>query len=80
MTVPGAIVDLPYRFVDDDWKADPLSWSRRQQNAGLSGQSAGDTRGGRTDQPVYQSDADRIAAEAFDPEEQCLTCLGIDPS
>ena len=28
MTEPGSIHDLPFRFVDDDWKAEPMSWLR----------------------------------------------------
>lgn len=64
MTVPGAVADLDFRFVDDDWKASPLSWSRKRQDGGLAGQNGGDTRTGRSDQPVYQSDDDRLAAES----------------
>jgi hypothetical protein len=77
MTEPGTIVDLPWRWRDDDWKADPLSWSRRRQDAGQTRTTAGDTRNPRSDQPRYQSDDDRAAAEATPFEDQCLVCLGI---
>ncbi|MEM9893576.1 MAG: hypothetical protein AAF962_22200 [Actinomycetota bacterium] len=78
MTAPGSIHDLPYRYIDDDWKRDPLSWSRRQQDEGRSGSSAGDTRTGRRAEPVYQSEADREAAASTDWADQCLSCLGVD--
>lgn len=75
---PGSFVELPYRWRDDDWKVDPLSWSRRRQESGRSGRSSGgDTRTGRTDNPVYQSEDDRTAAEAMDFEQQCRSCLGL---
>lgn len=77
LSVPGGIVDLPYRYVDDDWKAMPLSWSRKRQDRGSTGSSSGDSRTGRTKEPVYQNDADRAAAEDVDWDEQCLSCLGI---
>jgi hypothetical protein len=74
---PGTIVDLVYRWRDDAWKADPLSWSRRRQNEDRTGTSAGDTRTARSEQPRWQSEDDRMAAEAVDWDEQCLVCLGI---
>lgn len=76
---PGTIVDLPWRWRDDDWKADPLSWSRKRQSSGqTSSRSGGDTRTARSDEPRYQNDADRAAAEAQARDDQCLVCLGID--
>ncbi len=78
ITEPGAIVELPYRFIDDDWKANPLGWSRKRQSSGSSGKSSGDSRTGRSAEPVYQNDDDRIAAEAVDWDEQCLACIGLD--
>jgi hypothetical protein len=60
---PGAIVDLPYRFVDDAWKADPLGWSRQRQQAGTTAQPAGDTRQPRSAEPQYQTPADKEAAD-----------------
>ena len=51
ITEPGTIVDLPYQWEQDgDWK-----------NAENNDKS--DTRSPRGDEPVYQTDADRIAAE-----------------
>lgn len=77
MTAPGTIHDLPYRFIDDEWKTNPLGWSRKRQDAGRSGSSSGDSRTGRSDEPVYQSDDDRRAAEAVDWDDQCLECIGL---
>lgn len=79
MTEPGSIVDLPFRWIDDDWKAAPLSWSRSAQDRGLSGTDAGDTRTVRNPEPVYHDDADRVAAEAVAWEDQCQVCIGLDP-
>lgn len=75
--VGGTIVDLPWRWRDDDWKVDPLSWSRKRQDSGQTKTSGGDTRTGRSPEPRYQNDDDRLAAEARSDEEQCLVCLGI---
>lgn len=74
---PGTIVDLDHRWQDDDWKADPLSWSRRRQDNGQTRKPAGDTRTGRSADPVYQSDADRAAADAVAWDDQCLVCVGL---
>ena len=79
MTEPGSIHDLPYRYVDDDWKAQPLGWSRKRQDSGRSRSSSGDSRTDRSDQPVYQNDDDRQAAEAIGHTEQCLSCIGLPP-
>lgn len=88
ITEPGTIVDLPYRYVDDDWKADPLGWSRKRQDAartGGSGSSAGSGSGGgdsrtpRSPTPVWQTDDDRLAAEAVPWEDQCRVCIGLPP-
>jgi hypothetical protein len=75
ITEPGAIVDLPFRYVDDEWKANPLGWSRKRQDGGQSGQSSGDSRTSRSDAPVYQNDADRAVAEATDWDDQCRVCI-----
>lgn len=61
---PGRIVDLDLRWHDDDWKTAPLSWSRRQEDAGKSGSDAGDTRTGRSEEPQWQSPADQAAAHS----------------
>ncbi|MDH3294926.1 MAG: hypothetical protein OER95_11475 [Acidimicrobiia bacterium] len=74
---PGGIVDLPFRWIDDDWKASPLSWTRRAQDGGSSGHNAGDTRTARSDQPYYHDEADREAAEQTPWENQSLVCLGL---
>jgi hypothetical protein len=78
LTSPG-IVDLPYRYVDDDWKASPLSWSRRRQDDGRSSTSAGDTRTARSPEPQYQGEDDRAAAEAVTWDDQCQVCVGLEP-
>lgn len=79
MTEPGLIVDLPYRYIDDGWKSNPLSWSRRRQSSGTSATPTGDTRTHRSAKPQYQNDDDRTAAQAVDRDEQCLVCLGLEP-
>ncbi|MEZ5375768.1 MAG: hypothetical protein R2733_04590 [Acidimicrobiales bacterium] len=62
----GSIVDSGYRWPNDDWRADPLSWSRKREDAGdaPSDRPSGDTRTERSDEPQYQNKADRLAAEA----------------
>ena len=77
LTKPG-VVDLPYRYVDDDWKANPLGWSRKRQSSGSASKRSGDSRTGRSSEPQYQSDADRQAAEAVAWDDQCLVCVGLD--
>ena len=79
MTEPGEIIDLPYRYIDDDWKASPLSWSRKRQDGGPSVEPSGDTRTGRSSEPQYQTADDQAAAKSVDWDEQCLVCLGISP-
>jgi len=74
---PGRIVDLPFRWVDDEWKASPLSWSRSAQDGGTSGADAGDTRTIRSDEPIYHNEADRVAATDTPWDEQCQVCLGL---
>lgn len=80
ITEPGEFVTLPYRWADDDWKANPLSWSRKAQSAGESGNDVGDTRTGRSKEPVYQMAADEELAAKLTYEEHCLSCLGIGSS
>ncbi len=77
ITVPGTIVDLPYRYVDDEWKANPLGWSRKRQDGGQARQSSGDSRTARSETPVWQSDDDRLAAEAVSWDDQCRVCIGL---
>lgn len=82
MTEPG-FAELDYRYIDDDWKVDPLSWSRKQQDnkqseaAGNSEKKGGDTRTGRSAEPVWQHEDDAAAASAVDWDEQCLVCIGL---
>ena len=88
MSEPG-LVTLNYRWVDDNWKQDPLSWTRQRQDAGstksadtpqVGGSGAspgGDTRTPRSDQPAYQFEADQEAALGSPFEQQCLVCIGI---
>lgn len=80
ITEPGTIIDLPVRYIDDDWKAEPLSWSRKRQDGGGTRPGApkgGDTRTARSETPVYQTPDDREAAEAVAWEEQCRVCIGL---
>ena len=86
MTEPGSVHQLDLRFVDDDWKAEPLSWSRKRQNAKgaasvvrASGDKPADTRTPRSDEPVYQTQDDAAAAAQVDWETQCLACIGLAP-
>jgi hypothetical protein len=79
MTEPGTIDQLDFTFVDDDWKADPLSWSRKRQSAGQTRTRGGDSRTGRSAQPVFQDEADAAAAEGISWDEQCLVCIGLQP-
>jgi len=84
MTTPGTIDELDLRWWHDDWKSAPLSWSRRRDGAsgpgGAAREPAGDSRTARSPAPQYQSDDDRLAAEAVDWDEQCRTCLGLPAS
>lgn len=72
-TGPGTIVDLPYRWHDDAWRANPLSWSRSNTDGG----DGGDTRSPRSTEPRYQTEDDRAAAEARSHDEQCRVCIGL---
>ncbi len=86
MTEPGSVHHLDLRYIDDDWKAAPLSWSRKRQNAkdsapvaAASGDKPGDTRTPRSAEPVYQTADDAAAAALVDWETQCLACIGLVP-
>lgn len=74
-----AIHDLDYSYIDDGWKAEPLSWSRKRQQAGATKASkgGGDSRTGRSKQPVWQSSDDEAAAAEVDWDDQCLVCIGL---
>ncbi len=66
----GTVTDSGYRWPTDEWRDDPLGWSRGREDRGFakptrsaaSGKVA-DTRTERSDEPQYQSDDDRRAAE-----------------
>ncbi len=80
----GTIVPLPYRWSDDEWKTDALAWSRHRQDLGDTGRPPGsapsDTRTERNPEPQYQSEDDSRLADATDWGDQCLVCVGIEPS
>jgi hypothetical protein len=78
MADPGTIVDLGVRWVDDDWKAAPLSW--RRTTRARRPRQGDDTRSPRHPEPQYQSDDDRRLAEARSYQEQCLVCIGLPAS
>ncbi len=64
----GSITDSGYRWPNDDWRADPLGWSRRREDgattaAAKPADAKADTRTERSDEPQYQHPADREAAE-----------------
>jgi len=82
MTEPGEIVDLDLRWHRDDWKSDPLGWTRRsdggaEQSTRQDGGQA-DTRTERSPEPQYQTAADRDAAASSGWDEHCRTCIGLD--
>ncbi len=88
LTTPGHVIDLPYRWIDDRWKADPLSWSRSAQEAGSGPDGShfgarpvtrSDTRNERRSEPQYQLEDDRDTADAVSWDEQCRVCLGLAP-
>ncbi len=82
ITESGTIVPLPYRWSDDEWKTDALSWSRRKQDLGDPGRPPGtapdDTRTERNPQPQYQTDEDARLAAATAWDDQCLVCVGLE--
>jgi hypothetical protein len=83
-TVPGTIVDLAYRWSDDDsWKVDPLggrrSAGREGQGSADSSAESRDTRTERFPTPQYQTEQDRALAAQRSADDQCLVCVGIQP-
>jgi hypothetical protein len=70
-TEPSAIVDLRRVWSDDrSWKEHPLS----------SGAAKGDGRAARSPLPAYQTEEDRVQAEArHAPGARCGACVGADP-
>jgi hypothetical protein len=76
MTEPGSVHQLDLRFVDDDWKAEPLSWSRKRQSA----KGAAPIVRGSGDKPAdSRTQDDEAAAAQVDWETQCLACIGLAP-
>jgi hypothetical protein len=59
LTVPGSIKMLPFRWDDEDWKRTAMM--------------DGDTRVARHDTPQYQTEEDRIRAEA-NAAVRCEVC------
>lgn len=86
-TSPGTIVDLDYRWSDNDsWKQDPMG-ARRGSKSGIGdgapaddGEARQDTRIGRSPTPVYQTPDDEQLAASRSSADQCLVCVGIDPA
>lgn len=62
LTVPGSIKTLPFRWDDEDWKRTTMM--------------EGDTRVARYDTPQYQTEEDRLRAEA----NAAMTCEGCEVS
>lgn len=73
-TEPGVAVHLPYRWHDDAWRANPLSWSRDNPTAA----DRGDTRTARSAEPQYQTTEDQRLAATRSRLTQCRTCIGLD--
>ncbi len=72
LTQPGQVAMLPYEWADDDaWKDAVMRPSRR------SG-AHDDSRVERVAQPQYQSDTDRVLAEAALASGGCTTCVWLD--
>lgn len=68
---PGSIVELKYRWSDDD------AWKDRVMRTGSdSGESANDNRVERLPTPQYQCEGDRELAEAAGT---CPTCVFVEP-
>ncbi len=59
---PGRLIPLPLHWHEQAWKERPMSWSRKQADAGRSGSDDGDTRTTRSDQPQWQHPEDEAAA------------------
>ena len=70
---PGEIITLPHRWSDDDsWKDHAM-----RPKPSSDGQ-AGDDRVARFDQPQYQSEADRAAAQANLAAGECPGCVFLE--
>ena len=74
---PGVIVDLPYRWADDDdWKDGVMRPAATPDADGGAGPT--DDRVERFDSPQYQSAQDARAAAHAHPDDSCRVCAGID--
>jgi hypothetical protein len=72
---PGQILDLPFAWADDDaWKDSVL----RPATAGATSGAGGDQRTQRRSEPAWQSDDDRVAAEARHAGGACGECVGAE--
>ncbi len=68
---PGAIVDLPFQWADDDgWKDSVMRPA--------PGADWVDDRSERFPDPQFQSELDRVAADESHAGEDCAVCAGID--
>jgi hypothetical protein len=67
MRTPGSIKMLPFEWsVDHSWKH--------------SGAGEGDNRTERTEEPTYQTEADKAAADEGKLAEECIVCSNWSPA
>lgn len=87
ITEPATIVDLGEEWGDDAWRAKPLggaALTAPSHDGGGDGNAAaggngGDSRTERFDTPQYQTEDDRLAAEArVGSDVACRACVGFD--
>jgi len=65
---PGGIERLPFHWPEGDgWK-----------NRAFAAAASGDARTSRADQPQYQSEEDRLAADARHRDGPCGCCVGAE--
>ena len=69
---PAAVVDLPFRWADDD------AWKDSVMRPTSTGDEMADDRRHRHDTPQYQNESDAEAATHSHEGEDCLVCAGID--
>jgi hypothetical protein len=73
LTQPGGVVMLPHRWSEDEsWKDGVM---RPDPGAAGDGTGHADDRIGRHDTPQYQTEEDRVRAEAALAEGGCKTCV-----
>ncbi|MGD9751320.1 MAG: hypothetical protein AB7W59_10020 [Acidimicrobiia bacterium] len=86
ITEPGTIVDLGADWGSQEWRENPLrgasrtaSTGGRKERAAEDGDGSGDSRTARHPTPQYQTDDDRLAAEArHGVDVACAACVGFD--